>query len=68
MFTLCGLILEARENLFRDFWSPLCISFNRFSARNYLKKTKPTMGRNRSGLRLTGALYSAEPAQPETKP
>ena len=26
------------------------------------------MGRNRSGLRLTGALYSAEPAQPEAKP
>ena len=27
MFTLSGLILEARENLFRDFWSPFSISF-----------------------------------------
>ena len=67
MFILSGLILEAGENLFRDFWSPFGISFNRFSVRN-LKKTKPTMGRNRPGLRLTGALYSAEPAQPEAKP
>ena len=38
MFILSGLILEAGENLFRDFWSPFGISFNRFSARN-LKKT-----------------------------
>ena len=68
MFILSGLILEAGENLFRDFWSLFGIYFNYFSARNYLKKTKPTMGRNRSGLRLTGALYSAEPAQPEAKP
>ena len=40
MFTLCGLILEARENLFRNFWSPFSISFYFFSSeRNNLKKT-----------------------------
>ena len=27
MFILSGLILEAGENLFRDFWSPFSISF-----------------------------------------
>ena len=51
MFTLSGLILETRENLFRDFWSPFSISFYFSSERNYLKKTKPTMGRTRAGLR-----------------
>ena len=45
MFSLCGLILEAGENLFRDFLSPFSISFVSFSARNYLKKTsEPTYG------------------------
>ena len=40
MFTLSGLILEARENLFWNFWSPFSISFYFSSARNYfLKKT-----------------------------
>ena len=38
MFILSGLILEAGENLFRDFWSLFGVSFNRFSAHNYLKK------------------------------
>ena len=40
MFTLSGLILETRENLFRDFWSPFSISFYFSSERNYLKKTR----------------------------
>ena len=43
MFTLCGLILEARENLFPDFWSLFSISFICFSAR-IIKKTQPTYG------------------------
>ena len=40
MFTLCGLILEAHENLFQNFWSPFSISFYFSSERNYLKKTR----------------------------
>ena len=42
MFTLSGVFLEDGENLFQDFWSPFSISFLRFSARNYLKKSQPT--------------------------
>ena len=51
MFTLSGLILEARENLFRDFWSPFSISFYFSSERNYFKKrgNRPA-GRVRLGL------------------
>ena len=72
MFTLCGLILEARENLFRNFSSPFSISFYFSSERNYLKKTaEPTMGRTRPGLRLAGAFISRgkparRPSRPET--
>ena len=66
MFTLCGLILEAQENLFRDFWSPFSISFYLFSERNYLKKTQPTTGRIRPGLRRP-RLYKPPP-QPEESP
>ena len=43
MFTLCGLILEARENLFQNFWSPFSISFYFSSTRNN-KKNEPTYG------------------------
>ena len=69
MFTLSGLILETRENLFRDFWSPFSISFYFSSERNYLKKTKPTMGRTRAGLRPGAPLYSAAPEPPaHTRP
>ena len=59
MFILCGLILEAGENLFRDFWSPFSISFVCFSARNYLKKT-------RTALRAVpeGSLYKAADPSP----
>ena len=45
MFILSGLILEVGEYLFRDFWSSFSISFVCFSARIYLRTTKPTMGR-----------------------
>ena len=64
MFTLSGLILETRENIFRDFWSLFSISFYFSSERNYLKKTKPTMGRTRVGLRPGAPLYSAAPEPP----
>ena len=43
MFILCGLILEAGENLFRDFWSPFSISFYFSSERNY-KKNETDLG------------------------
>ena len=42
MFILSGLILEVRENLFRDFWSWFSISFICFSAHNVFLKKKPT--------------------------
>ena len=69
MFTLSGLILEARENLFRDFWSPFSISFYFFSSER--KKTEPPIGRTRPGLRLAGAFISRgkparRPSRPET--
>ena len=57
MFTLCGLILEARENLFRNFWSPFSISFYFSSARNIKKTNRPT-GRVRLGLRPEVAFIS----------
>ena len=62
MFILCGLILEAGENLFRDFWSPFSISFYFSSARNYLKKREPPLCRARAGLR-SGARYIKRPAR-----
>ena len=40
MFTLCGLILEARENLFRNFGSPYSISFYFSSERNNKKTNR----------------------------
>ena len=38
MFIFSSLILEAGENLFRDFWSPFSISFDFSTERNVLKK------------------------------
>ena len=55
MFTLSGLILEARENLFRDFWSPFSISYYFSSER---KKAEPTTGRNRPELCRSGGFIS----------
>ena len=40
MFTLSGLILGTRQNIFRDFWSLFSISFYFSSERNLLKKTR----------------------------
>ena len=44
MFILCGLILEAGENLFRDFCSPFSIPFVFFLSVTLFKKTQPTYG------------------------
>ena len=63
MFTLCGLILEARENLFQNFWSPFSISFIFFLHGIILKKCEPTLGRNRLGLRQARALNSRAPGR-----
>ena len=63
MFTLSGLILEIRENLFHDFRSLFSISFY-FSSEHIYKKTKPTLGRTRAGLRPGAPLYSAAPEPP----
>ena len=61
MFTLSGLILGTRQNLFRDFWSPFSISFYFSSEWNYLKKNaEPTLGRTRPGLPGRG-LYKSPP-------
>src|SRR4051812_31333914 len=63
MFILSGLILEAREILFRDFWSLFSISFYFFSECNYLKKNKPTSGRTRAGHR-PGPPFKCPPPDP----
>ena len=67
MFTLCGLILEARENLFRDFWSRFSISFYFSSERNYLKKNETDLGPYPSGTPPGAPLYSAAP-EPQPPP
>ena len=73
MFTLCGLILEARENLFRNFWSPFNISFYFSSARN-LKKTRTDLRAVSDRDTGPGRLYKpgqptrANPSRPSPKP
>ena len=66
MFTFSGLILEARENLFRDFWSPFSIS-SYFSSER--KKTQPTSGCNRPKLSRPGGFISraSGPSQPTSR-
>ena len=67
MFTLCGLILEAHENLFRNFWSPFSISFYFSSARN-LKKTRTDLRAvSDPDTKARPALKAGE-AQPEAPP
>ena len=46
MFTFSRILLEDRENLFQDFWSPFSISFLTFSARLnfFLKNREPPYG------------------------
>ena len=60
MFTFSGLILETRENLFRDFWSQFSISFY-FSSERNLKKTRnrlwAVLGQDTAGR----GLYKAPP-------
>ena len=72
MFTLSGLILEARENLFRDFWSPFSISFYFSSERNYLKKTRnrlwAVLGQDTAGRGLYKSRLGPEPAHQPPPP
>ena len=67
MFTLCGLILEARENLFRNFWSPFSISFYFSSERNN-KKNEPTYGPCPTRTPARGGLYKPRPSPGEPQP
>ena len=62
MFTLCGLILEARENLFRNFWSLFSISFYFSSERN--KKTNRLRAVPERDTARGQPLNSAAPSRP----
>ena len=62
MFTLCGLILEARENLFRNFWSPFSIYFY-FSSERNKKKNRLRAVPERDTARGQ-PLNSAAPSRP----
>ena len=62
MFTLCGLILEARENLFRNFWSPFSISFYFSSERN--NKTNQLLAVPERDTARGQPLNSAAPSRP----
>ena len=63
MFTLCGLILEARENLFRNFWSPFSISFY-FSSERNKKKTNRLWAVPELDTARGQPLNSAAPSRP----
>ena len=65
MFTLCGLILEARENLFRDFWSPFSISFYFYSER---KKSRTDYGPYSARTPPGRGLYKPGQASPKAQP
>ena len=64
MFTLCGLILEARENLFQNFWSPFSISFHFSSERNNLKKMNRLRAVPERDTTRGQPLNSAAPSRP----
>ena len=64
MFTLSGLILETRQNLFRDFWSPFSISFY-FSSERIYKKTEIDYGPYPARKPPARPLYSARPGARE---
>ena len=72
MFTLSGLILETRQNLFRDFWSPFSISFY-FSSERNLKKTRTDYGPYSAWTTPAEGLYIApegesQPTEPNPNP
>ena len=52
---LVRLIFRGRGKFISGFWSPFSISFIRF-LHGIIKKTKPTLGRTRPGLRPGEAL------------
>ena len=66
MFTLSGLILEARENLFRDFWSPFSISFYFFFFR--AKKNGTDYGPYSARTPPGRGLYKPGQASPKAQP
>ena len=68
MFTLSGLILGTRQNLFRDFWSPFSISFYFSSERIYKKKTGTDSGPYPARKPPARPLYSARPGKRESQP
>ena len=63
MFTLCGLILEARENLFRNFGVRLVFLFI-FLPSGIIKKNEPTSGRTRADTARGQPLNSVAPSRP----
>ena len=70
MFTLSGLILEVRKNLFRDFWSPFSIYFY-FLPSGIIKKNRetdfgPYSARTPPGRGLNKARPRPEPSHPTT--
>ena len=70
MFTLSGLILEARENLFSDFWSPFSIYFIFFSSKRKKSGTDygPYSARTPPGRGLYKSRLGPEPAHQPPPP
>ena len=70
MFTLCGLILEAREKLFRIFWSPLVFLF--IFLPSGIKKTRnrlwAVLGQDTAGRGLYKPGQASPKAQPRPNP
>ena len=65
MFTLSGIFLEERENLFQDFWSPFSISFNRVFARwIFFKKSLNRLTGPCAARTLSSGLYKPRPRNP----
>ena len=62
MFTLCGLILEAHENLFQNLWSPFSISFYFSSEQN--KKMNRLRAVPKRDTAPGQPLNSAAPSRP----
>ena len=75
MFTLSGLILEARENLFRDFWSLFSISFYFSSEQKnatdyglYSARTPPGRGLYKPGQASPKAQPPRNPSRAQPQP
>ena len=64
MFILSAILLEDRENLFQDFWSPFSISFISFSIPRLFKKKVSRL----TGSCPTRTLYPAGPLKVVARP